>query len=87
VEEIERSRELGSSQGERPSIGCSKSRGREKREGNNRWIQIAGGPLDPHVGSCIEASREKARELGHENCKVARELGHEFRHLGHREST
>jgi hypothetical protein len=33
VAEIERSRELGSSQGESPSIGYSKSRGREAREG------------------------------------------------------
>jgi hypothetical protein len=32
---------------------------------NSRWIRIAGGPLDPHVGSCIGASREKAREFGH----------------------
>jgi hypothetical protein len=71
VAEIERSRELGSSQGESPSIGYSKSRGREKREGNNRWIRIAGRPLDPHVGSCIGASREKAREFGHGNHEVA----------------
>jgi hypothetical protein len=54
---------------------------------NSRWIQIAGGPLDPHVGSCIGASREKARELGHGNREVARERGREFRHLGYREST
>jgi hypothetical protein len=53
VAEIERSRELGSSQGESPSIGYSKSRGREKREKDNRWIRIVGGPLDLHVGSCI----------------------------------
>jgi hypothetical protein len=40
---------------------------------NSRWIRIAGGPLDPHVGSCIKSSREKARELGHRNREVARE--------------
>jgi hypothetical protein len=66
-----RSRELGSSQGESPSIGYSKSRGREKREGNNRWIRIAERPLDPHEGSCIGASREKGREFGHGNHEVA----------------
>jgi hypothetical protein len=32
-----------------------------------------GGPLDPHVGSCIGASREKAREFGHGDREVARE--------------
>jgi hypothetical protein len=31
------------------------------------------GPLDPHVGLCLGTSREKARELGQENCEVARE--------------
>jgi hypothetical protein len=36
---------------------------------NSRWIQIAGGPLDLHVGSCIGASREKARELDHVKAK------------------
>jgi hypothetical protein len=54
---------------------------------NSRWIWIAGRPLDPHVGSCIGASREKARELGHGNHEVVRERGREFRHLGPREST
>jgi hypothetical protein len=34
---------------------------REKED--NRWIQIVGGPLDLHVGSCIGASREKAENL------------------------
>jgi hypothetical protein len=53
---------------------------REKED--NHWIQIVGGPLDPHVGSCIGTSREKTREFGHGNREVARERGHEFRHLG-----
>jgi hypothetical protein len=43
---------------------------REKE--NSCWIQIAGGPLDPHVGSCIETSREKTREFGCGGRKVAR---------------
>jgi hypothetical protein len=45
------SRELRSSQGEGPRVGCSKSRSREiARSEDNRWIQITGGPLDqePH---------------------------------------
>jgi hypothetical protein len=46
-----------------------------------------GGPLDPHVGSCIGASREKARELDLVRSEVTRERGHEFRHLGPRELT
>lgn len=29
-----------------------------------------GRPLDPHVGSCIGASREKAREFGRRNHEV-----------------
>jgi hypothetical protein len=43
--------------------------------------------LDPHVGSCIGASREKARELDLVRSEVARERGREFRHLGPRELT
>jgi hypothetical protein len=54
---------------------------------NSHWIQIVGGPLDPHVGSCIGASQEKARELGHGNREVTRERGRKTRHLRHREST
>jgi hypothetical protein len=38
-------------------------------------------PLDPHVGSCLGTSWEKARELGQENREVARERDREFRHL------
>jgi hypothetical protein len=53
---------------------------------NIRWIRITGGLLDLHVGSCIRASREKARELSHGNRKVARERGRKSRHLRHRES-
>jgi hypothetical protein len=119
VAEIERSHELGSSQSESPSIGCSKSRGARTRSGegargsgpsieedacqrsrdlansevrrvkaqalgtpshedarrekeDNRWIRIAGGPLDPHVGSCIGTSREKTRGFGREDRDIAR---------------
>jgi hypothetical protein len=58
------SREHRSSQGKGPRVGCSKSQSREvTRSEDNRWIRIMGGPLDPLVGSCIRASREKAREL------------------------
>jgi hypothetical protein len=38
--EIERSRELGSSQVEGPSVGCPKPRGCEGRERDSRWIWI-----------------------------------------------
>jgi hypothetical protein len=31
-----------------------------------------GGPLDPHVGSCIRASQEKAREFGRGDHEIAR---------------
>jgi hypothetical protein len=43
---------------------------REKED--NRWIRITGGPLDPHVGSCIGASQEKAREFGYGDREIAR---------------
>jgi hypothetical protein len=47
VAEIERSRELGSSQGESPNIGYSKSRRREERgRKESRWIWVVGGSLD-----------------------------------------
>jgi hypothetical protein len=46
-----------------------------------------GGPLDPHVGSCIGAAREKARELGLVRSEVTRRRGHESRHLRPQEST
>jgi hypothetical protein len=39
------------------------------------------------VESCIEALREKARELDLVRSEVAREQGREFRYLGHRELT
>jgi hypothetical protein len=50
------SRKLGSSQGEGPRVGCSKSRSREiARSEDNRWIHITGEPLDqePHRLSCV----------------------------------
>jgi hypothetical protein len=71
VAEIERSRELGSSQGESPSIGYSKSRRRESEKKNSRWIWIIGEPSDLHVGSCIGVSREKTRGFGHGDRDIA----------------
>jgi hypothetical protein len=46
-------------------LGIQSHEDARREKVNSRWIQIAGGPLDPHVGSCIGASREKARGLGH----------------------
>jgi hypothetical protein len=60
VAEIKGSRELGSSQGESPRVGCSKSRSHKiARSEDNRWIQVTGGPLDqePHCLSCIRGFR------------------------------
>jgi hypothetical protein len=72
VAEIERSRELGSSQGEEPKHWVLQVTRREEREGDSHWIQIVGGPLDLHVGSCIGTSQEKVREFGHGDREVAR---------------
>jgi hypothetical protein len=71
-QEIQGSRELGSSQGKGPSIGHSKSRGCEAREKDSHWIQIIGGPLDLRGGSCLRTSQEKVREFGRGDREIAR---------------
>jgi hypothetical protein len=69
VEEIERSCELDISQGESPSIGYSKSRGREKREGNNRWIRTWDRVSEPHE------KRPENLTMGITRLRVEKSLG------------
>ena len=69
------------------SLGTPSHEDTRREEVNSRWIQITGGLLDPHMGLCIGASRENARELDLVRSEVAREQGHGSRHLGHQEST
>jgi hypothetical protein len=58
-----RSHELGSSQGESPSIGTQSHEDARSEKEDNRWIQNTGGPLDPHVGSCLGTSRKGLENL------------------------
>jgi hypothetical protein len=39
---------------------------------DNHYIRNTRGPLDPHVGSCIGASCEKARDFGYGDREIAR---------------
>jgi hypothetical protein len=71
----QRSRDLANSGVRRvkaQALGIPSHEGARSEKENSHWIWIVGGPLDPHVGSCIGVSREKAREFGHGDREIAR---------------
>jgi hypothetical protein len=70
-----RSRDLANSEVRRvrtQTLGIPSREDARSEEEDNRWIWILGGPLDPHVGSCIGASQEKDREFGYGDRDIAR---------------
>jgi hypothetical protein len=72
---LQRSRDLANSGVRRvraQTLGTASHEGARSEKEDNHYIWNIGGPLDPHVGSYIGVSQEKAREFGYGDREIVR---------------